>query len=398
MKIILLLIFLYLSPLFSTEKQLILAEGNGWFPHMAKNLIANHDYISKLPFSGFVMVGNHYTDLVMQKDRKLTYDYVWNEVKGIKNLYPNKKKFLQINIHFPADFWDDKAWKQVSKNFAIVAKVAKDLGFVGVVFDDEPYSKDAQKMINFKFPTKKEVEKNPNKFTAWEKKGAESAWVDTTAYRNPNHTFKEHTDKITSRFQDIMSSMVKEFPQITTLVYLGPSLSHENSNRDHPLVIDLGLPREHELNGAIFTGLKAGLSKEAELYDMGESYKYRKDEHFEQAYQWRKYNIAKDSYNDDLNESYQWVVPKSQRASWSKEVNVGFMVFNIPQNSTYPQFNTLKNTTVKDVGETLNKALKYADKYVIYYCEKQDWLYPKQKYPLKKEWLDMMKKVYSNIK
>ena len=398
MKIILLLIFLYTSPLFSTQKQLILAEGNGWFPHMAKNLIANHDYISKLPFSGFVMVGNHYTDLVMQKDRKLNYDYVWNEVKGMKNLYPNKTNFLQVNIHFPADFWDDQAWEQVSKNFAIVARVAKDLGFAGVVFDDEPYSKEAQKMINFRFPTKEEVEKNPNKFTAWEKKGAESAWVDTTAYRNPNHTFKEHTDKITSRFQDIMSSMVKEFPKITTLVYLGPSLSHENSNRDHPLVIDLGLPREHELNGAIFTGLKAGLSNEAELHDMGESYKYRKDEHFTNAYQWRKYDIAKDEYNDDLNESYQWVVPKNQRDSWSKEVNVGFMVFNIPQNSTYPQFNTLKNTTVKDVGETLNKALKYADKYVIYYCEKQDWLYPEQKYPLKQEWLEMIKKVYSNIK
>ena len=397
MKIILLFIILYLSPLFSIDKKLILAEGNGWFPHMARNFVPNHDYIAKLPFSGFTMVGNSYTNLVMQEGRILTYQKIWDEVKGMKNLYPNKEMFLQVNIHFPADFWDDSAWKQVSKNFAIVAKVAKDLGFKGIVFDDEPYSKEAHKMVNFKFPTTKEVQKHPKKYASWEKKGAESAWVDEEAYRNAKYSFSEHIDKVTYRFKNIMQSMLENYPKLTVLVYLGPSLSHENSNKNYPIVINMGLPRGHEFHGAIFTGLKQGLNSQASLHDMGESYKYRQNKHFTYAYQWRKFDIASDKYNN-LNENYHWVVPKSVRASWSKEVNVGFMVCNIGQKSSYDEYNTLQHSSMKDIGETLKKALKYSDKYTIFYSRKQNWLNPSnKKYQLSKEWMTMMKKIYGTL-
>ena len=395
MKTIILLILIFLSPLIAKEKHLILAEGNGWFPHMAKNLIENHSYISKLPFSGFVMVGNHYTDLVMEKGRKLTYKYIWDEVKGMKNLYPNKENFLQVNIHFPADFWNDEAWEQVSKNFALVAQVAHDLGFKGIVFDDEPYSKEAHKMINFKFPSKKQVAKNPKKFTKWEKNGSELKWVDKNSYRNAKHSFKEHIEQVTSRFKEIMSFMVQAYPELTMLVYLGPSLSHVNSNKNYPIIIDMGLPRQHEFHGAIFTGLKQGLGEKASLHDMGESYKYRKNKHFGYAYQWRKYDIAKNKYNDNLNVDYHWTVPKNDRNNWSEKVDVGFMVFNQAQKSTYKEYNTMNSSSVEEIGKTLKKALKYTDKYVIYYCEKQDWLLPNKKYPLPHTWMEMMKEVYN---
>jgi len=396
MKKKILLVLLLTFSLLAENKKLILAEGNGWFPHMAKNFIANHEHISKLPFSGFVMVGNHYTDLVMEKDRKLTYNYIWNEVKGIKDLYPNKENFLQINIHFPSDFWDDYTWEQVSKNFALVAQVAKDLGFKGIVFDDEPYSKEAQKMVNFKFPTSKEIKKNPKRYEDWEKAGAEGSWVDENAYSNPNYTFKEHMDKVTLRFKNIMSNMVKNYPKLTMLIYLGPSLSHENSNKNYPIVIDMGLPREHEFHGAIFTGLKQGLGSKASLHDMGESYKYRENKHFGSAYQWRKNDIAKDEYNK-LNENYHWIIPKSERATWSNEIGVGFMVFNIGQKSSYKEYTTLNKSSASDIGKTLKKALKYSDEYVIYYCHKQDWLYPNQKFPVDKEWMSMMQEMHHTL-
>lgn len=395
MKTIILITFILLSSLLGGEKKLILAEGNGWFPHMAKNFIVNHKHISQLPFSGFTMVGNHYTDLVMEEGRRLTYDYIWNEVKGVQHLYPNKENFLQVNIHFPGDFWDNVAWEQVSKNFALVAQVAKDLGFKGIVFDDEPYSKTAQKMVNFKFPTNKEIAKNPQNYSAWEKKGAESYWVDEDAYRNINHNFKEHIEQVTLRFKNIMSSMVQAYPKITVLVYLGPSLSHENSNKNYPIVIDMGLPRQHEFHGAIFTGFKQGLKAQASLHDMGESYKYRKNKHFGFAYQWRKNDIANNDYNK-LNINYHWVVPKSERNTWAEDVNVGFMVFNIGQKSTYDEYTTLNTSSLRDIGKTLTKALKYSDEYVIYYCHEQDWLLPNKNYPLSNKWLEMMKKVHAN--
>ncbi|HIP50846.1 MAG TPA: hypothetical protein EYG94_02060 [Campylobacterales bacterium] len=390
-----LLTFLLLSSLFSNEKHLILAEGNGWFPHMAKNLIANHKTISKLPFSGFIMVGNHYTNLVMEKDRKLTYNYVWNEVKGMNGLYKTQThNFLQVNILSPGDFWDDKAWEQVSKNFAIVAKVAKDLGFKGIVFDDEAYNPAAKKMLNFKFPTIDEVKNNPKLYSSWEKKGAEPLWVDKKAYRNPQYTFKEHVEKITYRFKNIMSAMVQNYPNLDVLVYLGPSLSHANSNRKHPVVVDLGQARNHEFHGPIFLGLKQGLGTEASLHDMGESYKYREDKHFKNAYQWRKNDIAKDHFNDKLNPNYQWVIPQSERATWANEVGVGFMVSNKGQKSTVDGFTTLNTSSRVNIGETLKKALRFSDKYVIYYSREQDWLLPNKKYPLPNSWMEMMKEVY----
>ena len=152
MKTFLIFILIFSSTLIAKEKHLILAEGNSWFPHMAENLINNHETISKLPFSGFILVGNSFTNLVMKENQTITYKQVWNELKGLKGLYKNQPhNFLQINIDFPGDFWDDERWRQVSQNFAVVAQVAKDLGFKGIVFDDEPYSMNAKKMVNFKF-------------------------------------------------------------------------------------------------------------------------------------------------------------------------------------------------------------------------------------------------------
>ncbi|MBU1667652.1 hypothetical protein KKC13_04480 [bacterium] len=384
---------LFSTVLLAEDKHLILAEGNTWLPMMPKNLIDNHNSIKKLPFSGFVMVGDSFTDRVMKADETLTYEEVWSEIKGLQHLYKNKHNFMQVNIHFPADFWDDKAWNRVAKNFGVVAKITKDLHFKGIVFDDEPYSTSALQMINFKFPSKEEISKKPTHYQAWEKKGSEDTWVDSNAYRNPNYTFEEHSKKITSRFKSIMQAMVKENPNLSLLVYNGPSFSHENSNKKSIIVTDVGLPREHEHMGAIYLGFKQGLDANATLHDMGESYRYRADKHFKNAYQWRKEEIAKNEFNDDLNASYQWIVPKEDRASWSSQSHVGFMVFNKGQESNHDEYDTRKKSTPSDIQATLEKALHYSDNYVIYYCQDQDWLLPNQNYPLAKAWREMMQEV-----
>ena len=377
------------SSLLAQKKHLILAEGNYWKPMMAENFIKNYKRINTLPFAGFVMVGDTYTNITMQKGVKLDYKTVWNEVKGVKDLYPNKHNFMQINMDFPGDFWDDNVWQEVSKNFAVVAKVAKDLNFKGIVFDDEPYTLTAHKMNNFKFPTRDEIKQDSKQ---WEIKGSEASWVDKKAYRNPHYTFKEHMQKVTQRFKNIMQSMTKVYPNLTLLVYNGPSFAHANSNKLNIIVTDVGLPREHEYKGAIFTGFKEGLTAHSSLHDMGESYRYRTDKHFQQAYQWRKQDIAKDSSNR-LNPNYQWTIPKEQRESWSKEVQVGFMVFNKGQESNYKEYDTRNKSTINDIKATLQKALKYSDNYVIYYCQDQDWLLPNQEHPLKKGWMKMMQEL-----
>jgi hypothetical protein len=371
------------------KKYLILAEGNYWKPMMADNFIKNHKRIQKLPFSGFVMVGDTYTNISMEKGVKLEYKTVWNEVKGVKNLYPNKHNFMQINMDFPGDFWDDNIWENVSKNFAIVAQVAKDLNFKGIVFDDEPYTSNAHKMNNFKFPNRDEIKENSK---IWEIKGSEASWVDKNGYRNPLYTFQDHMQKVTQRFKNIMQSMTIVYPKLTLLVYNGPSFAHVNSNKLNTLVSDVGLPREHEYKGAIFVGFKQGLTEHAQLHDMGESYKYRTNKHFEHAYQWRKYEIASSASNR-LDTTYQWTIPQEERASWSKEVQVGFMVFNKGQESNYKEYDTRQTSQKHHIKATLQKALNYSDKYVVYYAQDQDWLLPNQEHPLKQGWMKMMREL-----
>ena len=392
------LITLSSQPLLAQDKHLILAEGNFWKPLMAPNLIEHHKDIEALPFSGFIMVGNSFTKRVMQEDVNLTYQEVWNELKGLKNLYTKKTdNFLQINVEFPGDFWDKEVWERVTNNFAIVAKVAQEIGFKGIIFDDEPYTLSSHKMVNFKFPHTREIILTLKKHSSWEKKGSESEWVDKKAYRNSNHTFKEHIEQVTLNFKTIMQAMIKSYPNLTLLIYNGPSFAHPNSNRDAIIVTDVGLPREHEYKGAMFAGFLEGLDGNATLHDMGESYRYRTDKHFSQAYQWRKYDIAKAS-NNQLDSSYQWRVEPKLQEIWSKKVNVGFMVFNKGQASNYKEYDTQNKSSYKDIEETLQKALKYSDKYVLYYAQDQDWLLPNQGHPLEKKWFNMVKRVNQSLK
>ena len=385
--------FLLPNLLIAKEKQLILAEGNSWLPMMPNNLVVNYNRIKELPFDGFVIVGNSYTDKVMKSGVKLTYRDVWSEVKGLKNLYGDKKNFMRINMDFPEDFWNNRAWRRVTDNFAIVARVAKNLGFTGIAFDDEPYSKKAMKMNNFRFPTQEAIDKNPKRYALWKRLGSQPKWVDIYAYRNSRYSFKEHMEMVTKRFKDIMEAMSREYPKLTTLVYNGPSFAHENSNSRHITVINVGLPREHEYKGAIFTGLKKGLGATASLHDMGESYRYRTHEHFKNSYRWRKYDIAKNGFNDSLDSSYQWIVPKEERESWSSDVEIGFMVFNKGQNSSMPEYDTREKSSIKDIEETLKKALYYSDEFVLYYCQEQHWLLPNKEFPLEKSWIEMMQRV-----
>jgi len=395
-KILLLIILPYM--LLANHKHLILSQGGHWSPKMVENHVKNRAYIESLPFTGYVIVGNSYTHGVMTPNRVVSYDDVWEEMKGLKNLYKIKRdNFLEIYLKFPADFWDDKAWQQVSRNFAVVAKVAQDLGFKGIIFDDEPYSKDAIKMSNFKFPNREEIAKNPLKYKNWEKSGSQPSWVDKDAYRNPQYTFKEHMAKVTMRFKDIMLAMSKVAPSLTVLVYNGPAYAHPKSYEKR-IIVGVGMAREHEYKGAMFLGLKKGLRFQVTLHDMGENYRYRQKKHFDNAYNWRKYNMASNSNNDDLDANFQWTIPVEERRSWENEVNVGFMVYNKGQNSSIAEFDTRNNSSIASISKTLTYALEKSDKYVVYYTSpEQNWLIPHSKFPHKKEWKKMLEKIYKRL-
>ena len=378
------------------NKQLILHQKGHWLPSMAGNFASRAAYINTLPFSGFTMVGNTYTDRIMESNTTLLpYTYIWNEVKDVKDLYPTKSNFLTVHMHYPGDFWDDGIWSNVIQNFKTLAKVAKNLGYRGIVYDDEAYDVESHKMINYKH--------NNN-------------WYDVDAYKNPNYTFAQHSAKITERFKQIMQAMVSEYPAIDVLYYHSPAEGHIEANdgiNGHPVIVDVGLEREHEWAGAMFTGFKKGLSHQATLHDMGEDYKLRTQSHFDDAYTWRKYTIATDATNNIVDATQHWILPQEERASWAKEINVDFMVSNEPLNSSYGEFNTTNKVELTDMKTTLERALDKSDKYVTFYSASSsdnqrgkvslDWLNdPSTRaddgsaYSLDPEWKSMVEEIYTS--
>ena len=379
-----------------SNKQLILHQKGHWLPSMAGNYASRATYINTLPFSGFMMVGNTYTNRVMEVNAPLlSYAYIWNEVKSVKDLYPTKSNFLVVDMHFPADFWDDAVWNNVITNFQTVAKVANDLGFRGIIYDDEAYDLESHKMMNYKHG---------------------NAWYDVKAYKNPNYTFVEHSAKITARFKQIMEAMVSVYPAIDVLYYHSPVEGHIEADSGidgHPVVVNVGLEREHEWTGAMFLGFKQGLSHQATLHDMGEDYRLRTQKHFDDAYTWRKQTIASDATNDAVDATAHWIVPVSDRVDWAEKVHVNFMVSNEPlANVDYPEFDTTNSVGVNDMKITLERSLDKSDKYVSFYSASSsdnqrgniqlDWLNDPathaddgSAYGLDVAWKSMLEEVYT---
>lgn len=426
---------LFISSLFSAsamaQKHLIFLDGYlGWHYSLPQYLEEHHAALEKLPFSGFSVVGNVYTSYVMSADpnrNNVSYERVWNEVGLLQGVFNIKKdNFLRINLDFPGNFWDDAVWQKTTHNFAAVAKAAKNLAFKGILFDDEAYPGGqhvlANYMSNFKFPKRSDVNANPDNYEQWERdesetnrgdridyscriNGASEENSERCAYRNPDHSFIEHMDKLASRFKDIMEAMEAEFPAITLLVLHGPATTHANSNTPNHYIKPNGIFETNEYKGAMFVGLKMGLTGNAELHDLGEFYSYSTDKHFDDAYQWRKHDIASDAFNDNLDSSYRWVVPEIERDSWSSEVGVGFMVSDFDQDSFVPRgdYDTRGLCTPANVESRFMKALDKADGYVVFYSDSSlascglDNRWMDTSSPVEPAWLNMAKRVFNSI-
>jgi hypothetical protein len=411
------------------QKHLLFVDGYlGWAYSMPPYLSEHRAEIEQLPFSGFAVVGNVYTSYVMSSDsnrNNVTYERVWDEVKSLRNLFPDKENFLRINVDFPGDFWDDTVWEKTADNFAAVARAAKNLGFKGIIFDDETYAGGqhvyAHYMSNFKFPKKADVEAHPEDYARWEiDESVENRgdWVDYSctidgvmeedsercSYRNPAYSFKEHMDKVAARFKTIMEAMEAEFPDITVLVFHGPATAHPKTNIDGHYIKPNAIFETNEYKGAMFLGFKQGLNGRAALHDMGEFYRYHTKEQFQNAYQWRKHDIVADGYNQGLDDTYRWVVPESERDSWSDDVQVGFMVSDYALSHNLPEYDISGQCGFDDVKSRLTEALSRSDEYVIFYSDSSlsicedgiGWL--DVDVPVPDQWLAMMREVAAELK
>jgi hypothetical protein len=291
-------------------------------------ILENIDYIESLPFDG--MVVNIAPSWEVMTGNPITYDDAYDDALGLLQGTFTRftQNFVEVMIDDPGDVFDDDAWRVTVENWRIMARAAREAGFVGIFFDNEEYK---------------------------------GRWLDYPEdYTNPVHTLDEYRAQTRLRGSQIMRAVVAEFPEVVFLVYHGPYLSEPKTPRE-VIAGQSGDGDASNLTGALFTGFLEGLGTQSQLIDGGEVYAYRTAEDFARSYDWRKYGLP----SEETNSAF---ITDADRAIWSERVGISYGVYNLP-------FPTQQNTmTPLIMRSTLEQALRHADRYVWLYTYQHNWL------------------------
>ena len=330
---------------------LVLAQHPGDMTTMPASIAENIAHIESLPFDGIFIKSD--AGWLAMGGKALNWVDVSSEFAPLKGAFKKlKNNFLMIFVDFPGDLWEaEEAWKITAKNFALMARIAKELGCKGIVYDNEEYK------------------------TRWH-----SYNYNYNNTNNPAYNRKEHASQTTLRGKQVMEAMVEVFPEIEVLVYHGPYLSEPRT----PSAFSLNQMPDwlyHELLGPFFVGLVQGCGEKSNVIDGGELYQYRTKEHFEVSYQWRKYDIASE-------ETKSWMIPQETRSKWSNNVQIAFAVYHHQSSSRFPM-----NPEIME--PTLINAMQSTDKYVWYYTEVDNWLIPGK---MPEEWRQAVVNARDSIK
>lgn len=293
-------------------------------------IVEHIDYIESLPFDG--MVVNIGPSWEVMTGRPITYDDVYGHwLAPLDGTFKRfTQNFVEVLIDDPGDVFDDAAWNTTIENFRIMARAARDAGFVGIFFDNEQYK---------------------------------GRWLDYPEdYVNPTHSLEEYRERTRLRGSQIMQAVVSEFPEVVFLVYHGPYLS-EPKTPPEVIAGQAGPGDDSDLGGALFTGFLEGLGPRAKLIDGGEVYAYRTSKDFATSYDWRKHGLPSATTDSVF-------ITDADRAVWSDRVSISYGVYNLP-------FPTEHDTmTPLILRSTLEQALRHADDYVWHYAYLDNWLIP----------------------
>src|SRR5262249_30786915 len=162
----------------------------------------------------------------------LTYDQVYGHwLAPLQGKFKHfTQNFVEVMIDNPGDVFDDAAWRTTIENWRLMARAAREAGFVGIFFDNEEYT---------------------------------GHWLNYPAdYPNPTHTLDEYRTQTRLRGTQIMQAIVAEFPNAVLLVYHGPYVSEPKTP---PSVIagQSGPGNASDLTGPLFSGFLEGLGPQA---------------------------------------------------------------------------------------------------------------------------------------
>lgn len=310
---------------------LILQDWYGTSPCPTPTFIRNNrQYLETLPFDGIAVYmrtpdGADNITLDAMTNKPLGYlaiARVLAPIKGVQftNLTHN---FAAVLSGRPPDFFND--WTQIIRNFADLARAAREIGLKGIYFDNENY------------------------FDKWANYPA--------GVEFPAVTLKDYQDQARMRGRQMMEAMVSQFPDIVVLSTHGPYISEPKS----PAPLFPQWSSTNQLMGPFFCGFLEGAGKKATVVDGGKLYHLRTPKEFQESYAWRKTGIAAEKVDCPF-------IPAPLRQTWAQRVNVAFGLYDKPVANSDMVPEILKPTLVS--------ALRQSDRYTWLCIERFSFLKP----------------------
>ena len=241
----------------------------------------------------------------------------------------NRFKFNLIETYCMApttDWFDDRNWAQVCRNYAVVARFAKQAGLKGILFDDEEYGEGC--VWNYDILRKRDAVR-----------GKSAAEMQAKARQRG----RELAQAISAEFPDIVFWTLHGYSTVAGLV-------------------EGGLPEyARSLKPPFYDGVLEGSSDEIVFVDGGEwAYGFNTREHFE----WGRRLCKEEPIRMGLTR-----VPELYR----KKVRCGFGIWPDFYGRIDPEDPENSYFSPGRWQRTVNLALEYSDGYVWVYGERWTW-------------------------
>jgi hypothetical protein len=304
-------------------------------------ITANEAHIDTLPFDG-IAINTPQSWSAMSPDVVHTRAEMEYWLEPLRGFNEGRNNWLTIQVDDPGDVFNDAAWARVVQNWKLMAEAAKDLGFEGILFDNEQYQ---------------------GKWQNWpEDYPPEALAIGKEAYQA----------QTALRGQQIAEAVDSVWADAKIAFAHGPYISVDP---------EPGRPTQsgpgslYDLSGPFFTGFAEGAGPGMRMVDGGEIYALRTAEDFQWFQDWRS-NVVPGKID--------WAVDPDLIANWDARVDQAGMVYTDEWPIGTPQ-------TPETLTSTLLNAFDYSEGTVYLYNEVAhiDWLTAGQ---TPNEWLDAVSK------
>jgi len=257
------------------------------------------------------------------------------DLKAARSTKVTENFLILWSLPGDVDWFDDAGWAVVVEKFRIMARVARQGGLRGILFDPEQY-------------------------------GDHKAWRYLSQTNWPHQTFSDYAEKVRQRGRETMRAMAGEFPDLTIFGYWLTSVCLRAVDDSGSLA---GLAAEdYGLYPAFVDGWLDAAPATVKFVD-GQEFAYRWDG--EAAFQAGALRIKNDC---------QVFITPANRAKYRAQVQASFGFYidgyvNPPGSSYY--LGREGEPRVQRLESNLEAAVRAADEYVWIYGEKHRWWPPR---------------------